>query len=96
MENIKNIEIICNDCAKERKRDFQKKFNKKELRVGDLIKKKFFNQEHNEHMWVKVIKIKSNGLIVGRLNNKPLVLKELRFGDIVKVRLKEISDLIKL
>jgi len=94
---MENIKIACRDCMKKKKRDFQKSFNHSDVKVGCLIKKKFFDTNgHQEHMWVAVTKLRRNGLIQGVIMNNPINLKNVSYGDIVKLRLKEIEEIKKI
>ena len=94
MENTNNIALICRDCSDERTKEFQSKFNKYSLKVGDFIKTKFNNKKDNEHMWVQITSIVKDG-IIGKLANEPIIMNNLCLGDKVKVKFKDIEDLQK-
>lgn len=88
---MNNIVLMHKECGKKRREDFQNKFDKYILEVGCYIKKEFKEGISSEHMWVKVIALKQKS-VVGVLDNEPAVLKNVKFGDAVEVKLNEIED----
>jgi len=94
MENKQNIELIHKDCSDKRKKNFQKTFDKYSLEVGKFVKKEFRENKEVEHMWVKITALKSNKLI-GILDNEPILLRNLKLGDVVEVKFNEIEDYTK-
>ncbi len=55
------------------------------------IKKHFVNDNQHEHMWIAVKSYK-NGIFYGTLNNKPLIIKSMKFGDNLEIPKKEVDD----
>src|SRR5262249_32848086 len=55
--------------------------------VGKLVKKLFAS----EHMWVRIDGFKSD-VLTGTLENHPVLIMSLKWGDRVDVRLNEIED----
>ena len=92
MENINNIILINKKEAKSKRRKFNETFYRGNIKVNSIIKKKFFNQEFNEYLWVRITQIKNNGLMIGELISFPIFVNEIEYKDKVKVRLKEIED----
>jgi uncharacterized protein YegJ (DUF2314 family) len=61
------------------------------LKVGDFVKKEFQQGEKNEHMWVLITGLKENS-IMGILYNEPILVDNVKEGEEVEVKFKEIED----
>ncbi len=84
-----NIRLLCKEDSNKRRIEFQNKIHA--IKIGDNVKKEFFEEgKSSEHMWVCVISLLKNG-IYGILNNIPIGLNNIKFGDKVFVGLKEIE-----
>lgn len=64
--------------------------------LGKWVKKSFpvFNERGDplrEHMWVSVTGLRTDGGLVGTLDNDPFYRTELRRGDTVTVQMNEIE-----
>ena len=94
-EPSSNIIGIHKDCAKERKINFQKNFDRYSIKVGDFVKKEFKENGKSEHMWVKIVSLSEKG-IKGTLDNDPLFLENIKYGDSVCLKLNEIEQHIKI
>lgn len=90
VEDISNIIGICKKCGERRKAEFQKTFNKDLLKVNDYVKICFKQGKEREHMWVKIISVGKE--IFGVLDNEPIVITNVKYQDIVKVKCSEIED----
>jgi uncharacterized protein YegJ (DUF2314 family) len=87
-----NIIHVCRCCSKKWKNDFQKKFDKYNLSVGDFVKKEFIDKNvlNHEHMWIKIQGITTNG-INGILFNEPSSITNIKFGDKIFVKFEDIE-----
>ena len=57
------------------------------------LKIDFIDNGEHEHMWISLNKI-MNGQFQGLLGNDPQIIKNIKFGDIVKVTKDQIEDWI--
>ena len=57
------------------------------------LKIDFIDNEEHEHMWVLVNKIE-NEQFEGVLSNEPQIIKNIKFGDLVKIKRDQIEDWI--
>jgi uncharacterized protein YegJ (DUF2314 family) len=55
------------------------------------VKSNFMENGQNEHMWVQVNEFK-NDYFTGRLANEPSTIKEIKYGDVVKVYRSDVED----
>jgi uncharacterized protein YegJ (DUF2314 family) len=94
MESKDNIVMLCKDCSDQRRKDFQKTFDKYSLEVGDMIKANFKERKKSEHMWVEINSIAKDG-VFGFLRNEPTIIKWVSEGDEVAVKFKDIEGHIK-
>lgn len=65
-----------------------------ELRTGDFVKAAFQQGRNTEKMWVRITAITSKQLI-GKLDNKPLVIRGLRVGDLVPVKRSQVLETLR-
>lgn len=63
------------------------------IKTGDYIKVKFEENGLAEHMWV-IVNSTLDNKIVGQLDNEPIVIKNVHYGDVVAIELKKISGYI--
>ncbi len=62
------------------------------LKVGDLVKLTFTNKdEESERMWVEIGSIDGKNF-VGRLDNDPIYIKELKAGDRIEFESRHINN----
>jgi uncharacterized protein YegJ (DUF2314 family) len=57
------------------------------------IKARFEEGDNAEHMWVQVSEFE-NGSFIGKLANEPSTIKQLKYGDDVKVLRDDVEDWI--
>lgn len=57
------------------------------------LKIDFTDNEEHEHMWISVNKIE-NGQFEGLLSNEPQIIKNVKFGDLIKIKKDQIEDWI--
>ena len=70
------------------------KFTVEQLLRADMVKSAFSAGKRVEHMWVKVSEVQvENQLVKGTLDNTPIEITHLTFGDIVFVPFKDIEDI---
>jgi uncharacterized protein YegJ (DUF2314 family) len=66
--------------------------------IGTYVKKSFKSDAEEgpraEHMWVKIKRI-HNGTLVGTLENDPIHVIGLEYGDLVAVKLEEIEAVLE-
>lgn len=97
-EEEDNIVFVCGDCMN----DERTKFHSTEhiIEPGDYVKAIFTDHtvKANEYMWVLVSEIiDKNGeqIIVGNLHNKPGLVTNVKYNDVVNVSYKECLGHIK-
>jgi uncharacterized protein YegJ (DUF2314 family) len=98
MENPNNIVRICDHCAKAQvAKPCQELLDdaKIVIQVGDYVKTKFtdHNRKANEHMWCLVTKIEDKKHY-GRLDNEPVLVGNVHYGQICEMKMKTISGFI--
>ena len=94
MENENNLRFLHKECSDKLRAEFQKKFDKFALEVGDFVKAEFKENGISEHIWVKIISLTSKG-INGILSNEPVYFKKIKLNDLVFVKFNEIEGCIK-
>ncbi len=100
MENKNNIIRLCANCSEERLKEFQKTFDKDEVKIGDFVKKAFKDNEafeddgEVEHLWVEVKEICKDGFN-GYVDNEVVLIKNVKYQDYVKVKFEEVEELLK-
>ena len=91
MENQDNIMLICKDCAD---KVYPNK-GKLTVDIGKFAKLKFTDINGSEYMWVKVIRAdKLKGDFEGRLDNDPVLVQCVKYGDNIKFKKDEIFDVM--
>jgi len=91
MEDKNNIIGIHKSCGEKRLKEFQKTFNKEDIKVGNFVKKAFEDKEEVEHLWVIVDEIYDDG-IKGYIDNEVILLKNIKYKDYVKIKFEEVED----
>ena len=101
-EDPSNIQSVCPCCAKKRRLAFQRDFGTKGRRAlksliddGALvqIKASFSDASSTEHLWVKVLAVNlDTGVLTGWINNDPVEIRCVKYGDLVRVDLNEVED----
>ena len=61
-ENRSNLQLMCKDCSKKMKDEWQEKNRETIIKVGDIVKIAFRDGDRVEHMWVIIKKIGGNPL----------------------------------
>lgn len=94
MESIKNIAIVCGECM-------DKMFPNKgqfDIKVGQSVKLKFTNisaEIGDEYMWVEVTRVdKKNDKYEGILDNDPIIIKDIKYGDGVIFKKEDVFDVL--
>ena len=88
-----NILYVCPECS-EKLYPNKGKFTVEQLLKADMVKSAFSAGKRVEHMWVKVSEVQvENQLVKGTLDNTPIEITHLTFGDIVFVPFKDIEDI---
>lgn len=87
MENPKNIMMVCSQCS-------DKMYPKKgtfDVNIGDFAKLKFTDSFGVEYMWVKVVSVdRENNKYEGCLDNDPVFVQFVTYGDNVEFRKEDI------
>lgn len=92
-EPISNIGFIHDECATERKAEWQAKNKNTIIPVGKHVKLAFKQRDRVEHMWVKVTKYKAKKKeYTGILDNDPVIVTNVKDGDIVTFNHEDIED----
>ena len=94
-EGLDNIGILHKDAGAERVNQWQKDNANTKIEEGDWIKKAFVDGTETEWMWVNVTKIISQDEFEGKIDNEPIVVGNVKLGDVVTVKRSEIAQLIK-
>lgn len=98
-----NIFTTCKQCSDKKYKAFienkglDKLMNVIENAKEVFIKARFVEKSKVEHMWVRVNKLveeQNSILIEGILDNDPVLISNIKYGDIVKVALDDISNFI--
>lgn len=90
---MKNVEMKCADCCKEQYQDWHIENKGKKIVVGDYIKVACKDGKETEHMWFEVIEVISDIEFKGRLDNMPVMIGNLKYRDIIKIKFNQIEDL---
>lgn len=89
MEDPNNILYVCKDCI-------EKMYPNKGLLkvgVGEFAKIKFTDENGSEYMWVKVTVVdKEKGEYEGILDNDPVIVECVKYGDNVSFKKDDIFD----
>lgn len=98
-ENPSNIKGICRTCAEDRLEETQENIDQIidniENATKAFVKKCFTDGEYSEHMWVQVTDVNRKlRTIVGTLDNEPVAVQNVRYGDTIVVTFEEIEDCI--
>lgn len=89
-EDPSNIIVTCTDCAEKM---YPNKGNF-DIKVGDSVKIHFEEEHAGEFMWVKVEKINGD-IFEGILNNDPVLMNNVCYGDRVMFTKEEVCDRIR-
>ena len=93
-ESKDNIQNICSCCSKNLHKEFQKTFDKDDVKIGMHIKKAFEDDKNVEHLWVKVKEICADGF-KGYVDNNVISVKNVKLGDYVKVKFEEVEAILQ-
>lgn len=89
-EHPSNIQLVCDDHAP--KADPSLVQAPLEQYIGKFLKKAFHHKDRTEHMWI-LIKGIDDGAFVGQLDNDPVIIRDLKCGDTVKILPTEVEDI---
>jgi uncharacterized protein YegJ (DUF2314 family) len=88
-----NILYVCPECS-EKLYPNKGKFTVEQLLKADMVKSAFSAGKRVEHMWVKVSEVQvEDQLVKGALDNTPIEITHLTFGEIVFVPFKDVEDI---
>lgn len=89
-ENPNNIQIVCPDHAPK-----PTGFDGDPVSlIGRFVKRAFAQHGRVEHMWVQIKEITDDGVLVGELNNDPVLVNDVKCGDTVTVNVEEIEEVV--
>jgi len=92
-ENMDNIVMICNDCSKMRKQDWQDHNAKTVIKKGDFVKVALKDKDAVEHCWLNVDRVSKDGQTIwGILDNIPICLTNFKLGDGIIIERGEIEE----
>jgi len=98
-EEINNIGIVHGACANKRHEAWQAKNQGAKIRPGDFIKVGIDTQDpkcEQEHLWFKVKQISDDrSKLLCTVNNTPVVVPDLNWGDEMIIDRSKISDHLK-
>lgn len=86
-----NTGSIHSHCAQERLDKWQADNKDLKIKPGDHVKIKFTDGDINEWMWVFVV-AENDGMILGRLNNDPVKIKNIVCDQAVWLKRDEICE----
>jgi uncharacterized protein YegJ (DUF2314 family) len=90
-----NVIGVCVGCTEKRKLDWQKENKDLKMNVGDYVKASFKVGSAVEHMWVRISRISSHGVISGKLSNEaiiPAIARRYKPGKEVDLKFSDIED----
>lgn len=70
-----NIRVACRECIEKIRGTF-------DIEVGDYAKIRFGGDGPGEYMWVKVTNV-TGGKLEGTLDNDPVIIENIKCGDLV-------------
>lgn len=89
MEDSENIIVTCEECGEL----MYPNRGKLDVEVGEHAKLKFVDEFGVEYMWVEVTKIdKNSNKYEGNLDNEPVCVRYIKYGDKVEFRREDIVD----
>lgn len=90
-----NVVDICKRCGDERRTKFQRLLEKRKVTaqsfVGSCVKLAFRDEQKVEHMWVRVQRMESPDRMYGILDNEPVLVENVEFGDQIEFSLEELE-----
>lgn len=90
-----NIEYHCKECSEEKLKNWQKNNSNQKIKIGDFVKIACKDDGEVEHMWFKIVEIISKKKFKGKLNNMPLFVYNIKMGDIINIKFKEIEEYLE-
>ena len=97
MEDLSNIKPVTAETVSDRQRLFRTVTPRSEVKIGRYVKIPFEEMDGErtlrEHMWVEITQ-DANGEFIGRLDNDPLILTNVKFNDIVTVDFDQIEQML--
>lgn len=89
-ENSDNMIVTCKNCSEQM---YPNKGNF-DIKIGDYIKIRFEEEDKGEYMWVKVKNIDGDKY-EGDLDNDPVLIRNISYGDRVKFTKDDVCDRIR-
>jgi uncharacterized protein YegJ (DUF2314 family) len=89
-----NIRAVCSNCIDNKKREFQNKHIGKLLPDFTHAKITFNQEKAKENMWVRVTDFIPPNIYIGKLNNEPVTINNISYGDEVTFHRKDIIELL--
>ena len=98
-EEIKNIGIVHGACADKRHESWQENNKTTKIIPGDFVKVGIDTGDEKcsqEHLWFKVVKISDDrSELLCTVNNSPVLVPDLEWGDEMIINRSKIADHIK-
>ena len=95
-EPMNNIQMLCKDCTKMRRNDWQDHNKDTKIHAGDFVKVELKDGKISEHCWVKLQRVETDGKTMqGNLDNVPIFVKNYKYGDYIAVSRKDIEEYTK-
>lgn len=89
-----NIEFKKESCWIADMAKFQKKYAKLKLKKDDYVKIKFTDLDEVEWMWLQIMEVLDDNQFIGRLDNVPISIENLKLNDLVHFRFDDIVNAI--
>lgn len=91
-EANQNTIPVSKELGDKRKKIWQEQNKGLKIKVGDGVKLAISDTNGEEHLWFEVKEINP---FVGRCDNTPMVVKKVKFNDIIPFKFEEIEDYVK-
>ncbi|MBR9705135.1 DUF2314 domain-containing protein [Candidatus Pacearchaeota archaeon] len=93
-DSMNNVEYLCETHSNKRHENWTKNNKNKKIVVGDIVKVacKDEHTKYTEHMWFQITEIVTDNKFKGQLNNYPLKVSNIKFGDTVIIDFIDIED----
>ena len=98
-EDPRNIQIVFPDCMAQKQEETQSKLaehieNMKNASQA-YVKICFYDGDRTEHMWIKVKEVnEEKSTITGRLDNEPVLVQNVFYGDMIQTTFDKIEEVI--
>ena len=98
-EDPRNIQAVCPDFMAQKQEETQSKLAKHIENMKNAsqayVKTCFYDGDKTEHMWIKVEEInEEKSTITGRLDNEPVLVQNVFYGDMIQTTFDKIEEVI--